>query len=414
MAKKKLSKKVLIKRRKRRRFLKRLLILVLLSAAIVAGIIWIPPLFKNKNTAVMPESILDARMYEGTMVIAREENIKDTESNTTIEYIASEGSRLSRSDVICKVYSSGYNQTEINRLENYRDEIRSYHVNQVFSSYVDAALENENTRIAQLAQQVRVVVQGKSEGSLSNLEKQITTELSARKSYLKAKYPDDQNLSELYKVENDQLKKIESWTTTYTATEECLVSFYTDGYEKTINSNTFPDLMPNDVRNVVKGVAPEQSMVSKGNISIYRTVNPNVWYGLFLCQDKTFNPVRGLEYMIILEGYDDYRVTGVLDSFTQIGNDLLLRLRVSQDVFPVLNIRTCKAKVGNSVEAYAVPEAAIYMPDGFTKYVIVLVGGQQVAVEVNEEPDHPPGIRYVNPILPNSPLNGQYPVMLLQ
>jgi hypothetical protein len=353
-------------------------------------------------------------MYEGTMVIAREENIKDTESNTTIEYIASEGSRLSRSDVICKVYSSGYNQTEINRLENYRDEIRSYHVNQVFSSYVDAALENENTRIAQLAQQVRVVVQGKSEGSLSNLEKQITTELSARKSYLKAKYPDDQNLSELYKVENDQLKKIESWTTTYTATEECLVSFYTDGYEKTINSNTFPDLMPNDVRNVVKGVAPEQSMVSKGNISIYRTVNPNVWYGLFLCQDKTFNPVRGLEYMIILEGYDDYRVTGVLDSFTQIGNDLLLRLRVSQDVFPVLNIRTCKAKVGNSVEAYAVPEAAIYMPDGFTKYVIVLVGGQQVAVEVNEEPDHPPGIRYVNPILPNSPLNGQYPVMLLQ
>jgi hypothetical protein len=33
---------------------------------------------------------------------------------------------------------------------------------------------------------------------------------------------------------------------------------------------------------------------------------------------------------------------------------------------------------------------------------------------VNEEPDHPPGIRYVNPILPNSPLNGQYPVMLLQ
>ena len=37
----------------------------------------------------------------------------------------------------------------------------------------------------------------------------------------------------LYKVENDQLKKIESWTTTYTASEDCLVSFYTDGYENT-------------------------------------------------------------------------------------------------------------------------------------------------------------------------------------
>lgn len=411
---KKLSKKALKKRRRRVRFLKRLMILVILSAAIIAGVIWIPPLFKQQKTTAMPESILDARMFEGTMVIAREESIRDTESNTTIEFVASEGSRLNRSDVICKVYSSGYNQTEINRLETYRDEIRNYHINQVFSSYVDAALENENSTIAELAAQVRVLVQDKAEGSLSNLEKQLTTELSARKSYLKAKYPDDQNLSELYKVENDQLKKIESWTTTYTATEECLVSFYTDGYERTINSERFSELTPNDVRNVIRGVAPEQSMVARGNVSIYRTVNPNVWYGLFLCQDKSFNPVRGLEYMIALEGFDDYRVTGVLDSFTQIGNDLLLRLRVSQDVAPVLNIRTCRARVGNSVEAYSVPEAAIYMPDGITKYVIVLVGGQQVAVEVHEEQDHPPGVRYVNPVLPNSPLNGQNPVLLLQ
>ena len=414
MAKKKSSKKVLKKRRQRRRLLKMLAVLIVLSAAIVAALILLPPLFSQKKTSVMPQSIVDAQMFSGTLVIAREETTRETESNTSIEFVASEGAKLSRSDVICKVYSSGYNQTEINRLESYRDEIRAYHINQVFSSYVDAALENENSTISELAQQVRVLVQGKAEGSLSNLERQLGSELSARKSYLKAKYPDDQTLSELYKVENDQLKKIESWTTTYSATEECLVSFYTDGYEATINSTTFSELTPADIRNVIRGVAPEQSMVARGNKSIYRTVNPNVWYALFLCQDKDFNPVRGLDYQIVLEGFEDYPVTGRLDSFTQIGSDLLLRLRVSQNVSPVLNIRTCKASVGNTVMAYSVPVEALYEPDGLHKYVIVLSGGQQVAVEITELNRLPDGTVYVNPILPNSPLNGQNTVLLVQ
>ena len=415
MAKKKKSKKA-VRRKRQRRFRVFLMVLLLmaLSAGIVAGALLIPPLFVGKQTTALPESVIDAQMYAGMLVIARQETTREAESNTSIEFIASEGSRLNRSDVICKVYSSGYNQTEINRLEMYRDEIRAYHIGQVFSSYVDAALENENTTIAEMAQQVRILVQGRADGSLSNLEKQLGSELSARKSYLKAKYPDDQTLSELYKVENDQLKKIESWTTTYSATEECLISFYTDGYESTVNSNTVASLTPQDVRNVIRGVLPEQSMVARGNKSIYRTVNPNEWYALFLCQDRDFNPVRGLDYQIVLEGFDDYPVTGRLDSFTQIGGDLLLRLRVAQDVTPILNIRNCKASVGNTVTAYAVPEAAIYEPDGTKKYVIVLYNGQQVAVEVSELNRPGNGMVYVNPMLPNSPLNGQNQVLLVR
>ena len=113
----------------------------------------------------------------------------------------------------------------------------------VFSSYVDAALDSENEEISNLAQQVRTLVQGRGVGSLSNLEKQLSSSLTVRKNYLKQKYPDDQTLSELYKVENDQLKKIESWTTTYTASEDCLVSFYTDGYENSVNSSTYLSLI---------------------------------------------------------------------------------------------------------------------------------------------------------------------------
>ena len=47
-------------------------------------------------------------------------------------------------------------------------------------------------------------------GDNASLE-QLDSALKVRKNYLRQKYPEDQTLSELYKMENDQLKKIERW-----------------------------------------------------------------------------------------------------------------------------------------------------------------------------------------------------------
>ena len=122
-------------------------------------------------------------------------------------------------------------RTEINKLENYRSAIQQYHKEQVMKNYVDAQLEKLDLQVDTLALEVRTLVQGQGVGSLNNLEKQLTNAINARQNYLRQKYPDDQTLSSLYDEESRQLKKIESWTTTYDAKEECIVSFYTDGYE---------------------------------------------------------------------------------------------------------------------------------------------------------------------------------------
>ena len=235
-----------------------ILILIVIMVALVA--VWqLRGVIGSNATTARAVARTMGNSYSGTVVIARNERLYETENKTSIDFVAAEGSHVSRSGVICKVYSSGYNQTEINRLQTYRQEIQSYHVSTVFGSYVDAALDSENQEIANLAQQVRTLVQGRGVGSLSNLEKQLSSSLTVRKNYLKQKYPDDQTLSELYKVENDQLKKIESWTTTYTASEDCIVSFYTDGYENSVNSSTYGTLNPSDVRAVIRGAMPEHS-----------------------------------------------------------------------------------------------------------------------------------------------------------
>ena len=406
------TKKKKRKKKKSGSLILRLMIVLIVLVMLGVGVMQLRGYVSTNATTAIARGAVLGSDYKGTVVIARNETLYETENKTRVDFIASEGSKVNRSAVICKVYSSGYNQTEINRLQTYREEIQNYHVNQVLSTYVDAALDRDNEEISSLAQQVRTLVQGRGVGSLTNLEEQLTSALNVRKNYLRQKYPDDQNLSELYKVENDQLKKIESWTTTYTATEDCIVSFYTDGYEKMVNSNTYSALTPADVRSVIRGIIPQQeTAAARGSEPIFRTVQEDEWYALFLCTDKDWNPVVGESYQMQLAGFDNYNLAARVESFSRIGNDLLLRMRIASSVEPVLNIRTCGATVGDFVSGFHVPINALYTYDNMIG-VMVVEGGSQVFVPVTviSYPDEKNA--FVRPTLTGSPLTDGKTVML--
>ena len=390
-----------------------LAVLLVIVAAVVGVVIWQTRSAgrDNATTAIVKASSPLGNSYSGTLVIARNETLVETENMTRIDFVASEGSKVSKSGIICKVYSSGYNQTEINRLQSYREEIQAYHTSQVLNTYVDAELESDNEEIAALAQQVRTLVQGKGVGSLSNLEKQLSSALTVRKNYLRQKYPDDQTLAELYKMENDQLKKIESWTTTHTALRDCLVSFYTDGYESEINSETYSKLELSRVKGIIRGIASEQTTVSRGSDPIFRTVVQDEWYALFLCSDRDWNPIVGEVYRMQLDGFDNYIVSATVESFTRVGNDLLLRMRVNESVEPVLNIRTCGATVGDFVSGLEVPIRALYALDNMIG-VVVLDGGVQTYVPVTVVSYVDEYTAFVRPTINGSPLEAGKTIML--
>ena len=395
----------------------RLLLVLVVFAGIIFGAWKMKDLFIQPPTTAIVESSTLGNYYDGKLVVARNETLVSTENKTRIDFVAEEGSKVNRSSVICKVYSSGYNQTEISRLQSHRDAIQAYHTGQVLKTYVHAALDSENDTINALAQQVRTLVHGRGVGSLSSIEKQLESALSSRKSYLRQKYPDDQELAQLYKMENDQLKKIESWTTTYTADEDCLVSFYTDGYEAVVNSKTYASLMPADIKNVVRGAAPQLDTVTKGNEPIFRTVIEDEWYALFLCSNPDWNPVVGERYQMQLTGFDHYVVEGEIMSFSRIGSDLLLRMRIEGSVEPVLNIRTCDATVGDFVSGVRVPVDALYNyrdPNSGKESigVVVLDGGIQTFVEVIVISYPNENTAFVRPTLSGSPLEAGKIVML--
>jgi hypothetical protein len=201
-------------------------------------------------------------------------------------------------------------------------------------------------------------VQG-AKGNMLNMEKVLNASITARQDYLRGKFRDDTRLSRLYDDESTQLKRIQSYTTQRAATQESLVSFYTDGYEA-LNTSNFGQFSPAQVKAMLGGAKPEKSAVERGRTPIYRLVRQNGWGVLLLLNNTDWTPQQGQPYQLKLEQFENTVVNATVMSFTRSGGELLLRLSISTDVSPVLFMRTCQAQIGEYVSSMKVPSRCIY------------------------------------------------------
>lgn len=398
--------------RKRRRFVvkKRFFVFLALLALIIFLLVrMFGSPSSTADTAIVQQSTT-GNQYVGDIVIVRNETLYDAEGVTRIDYITEEGARVYKGEAICTVYSAGYSETEINKLETYRQKIQQYHKESIMSREVDTQLEKLDDLVSSYALQIRMLVQGEGQGSLNNLQKQLTSALSSRQTYMKQKYPEDLTLSTLYQDESTQLKRIESWTTTHTATEEAIVSFYTDGYESTVNAQTFDQLTLAQAKAVLSGQTLETDVVSRGRQAVYRTVRPDQWYAILITKEKEWNPVVGQTYLMQLDGFENYLVNVTVDSFSRSGSELMVRLEVNSSVEPVLSIRTCRVAIGESVTGLSVPNRALLAQQGMIGVVVSDMGVDTfVPVEVITYDD---ATAVVTPILSGSPLQAGKTVRL--
>ncbi|MBE5796314.1 MAG: hypothetical protein E7327_02925 [Clostridiales bacterium] len=320
--------------------------------------------------------------HAGDCLIVRNESPYDAEGVTSIAYDAKEGSKVYRNTPVCRVYSTGYSASAINLLQQYRAEIRDYQKKLIDSNTIyDGKLTRLDTELMSLVTQVRELVSG-GQGSLANLEAQLTQKVSERQQHLEQKYASDQRFSRMQDDQRSQTQRIDSWTKLYTATGEALVSFYSDGYEYTLNANTYTSFEPSEVRAMINGKKPEQTTLQKSKTTIYRMVRDNEWYILFLSDNTSWNPVNGETYELSLERFENTTVTAQVVSFTRSGGELLVRLKVQGPVEPVMYMRTCEAVLGESMSTLMVNERAIYEQDGM-KGVVVVEGSTESFIPVN-------------------------------
>lgn len=331
--------------------------------------------------ATITAGTLGAR-YSGDCLIVRNETPFDAEGVTSVDYKAEEGSLVQRGDTICNVYSSSLSTKEVTALQDYRDQIRDYQL-QLLSAETtyDAKMARVESDVLSRAREVREMIAG-ARGSLINQEKLLDAAIDARQQYLKQKYSSDQRLTRLYDDELSQEQRIQSWTKAYAATQEGLVSFYSDGYEYSLTAANYDTFIPSDVRRMYNGYKPEKSTTDKGKTTIYRTVRDGMWYVLFLSDDSTWTPVDGQTYELKLERFENTTVMATVESSTRSGGELLVRLSVSGSVKPVLYMRTCQAELGDYVSSLCVPSQALIRKDDMD-CVVVVDGANQSLIPVN-------------------------------
>lgn len=333
------------------------------------------------TTAVITAGTLSAR-YEGDCLIVRNETPYDAEGVTSVDYQAEEGSVVQRGYEICSVYSSGFSTKEMTALQDYRDQIRDYQLQLIRGETTyDAKMARVESDVLSRAKEVREIIGG-ARGNLTNQEKLLDAAIDARQLYIKQKYSGDQRLSRLYDDELSQMQRIDSWTKSYAATAENIVSFYSDGYEYGLTAANYDSFTPAEVRAMYNGQKPEKSTIQKGKTTIYRTIKDGQWYVLFLVKDTTWNPVEGQTYELQMERFENTTVHATVESFTRSGGELLVRLSVRDSVKPVLYMRTCQAVLGDYMSQLCVPARAITRQHD-TDGVVVLDGANVSFIPVN-------------------------------
>ncbi len=347
--------------------------------------------------ATITAGVIGSR-YTGDCLIVRDESPFDAEGVSSVEYIAEEGSLVSRGTIVCNVYSSSFSMSQMTTLQDYRNQIKEYQMKLLKAQVTtDATMEKLEAEVLTRAREVRELIGG-ARGNMNNQESLLAAAIQARQNRLKELYSDDQRMTRLYEDEQSQLQRISSWTKQYGAQSEGLVSFYSDGYEYELNVSTYDRFSPSEVRTMINGQKPPgtDELSLKGKTTIYRQVRDGHWIVLMLIRDSNWNPVEGAEYELKLENFKDTKVTARVLSYTRTGGELEVRLDVNAPVQPVLYIRTCTGVLGDSVSSLTVPAKAIYTQDNMPG-VVVVKDGYQFFIPVNVI-DKRNGMVFISPI----------------
>lgn len=313
--------------------------------------------------------------YSGVGLIVRNESVFSQAGVSTIRYSAEEGANVQRGSSICTVYTTGFSNRELTTLQSHRANLKEHQQLLLEAETVpDTRLQRLDSVVMERAAETQALIRGAS-GNLLNQEMLLKEAVRERQSYIKQKYPDDTKLTRLYDNENNQLQRIDTWTKQYAATDDGIVSFYTDGFEGALNTTNYITYAPQQVRQMLEGKVPEMYARSEETQDIFRLVRQHGWNVLMLADNTDWTPVVNDTYQMLIESFESTTVTAKVESVTKSGGELLVRMTVNGDVRPMLYARSLRLQLSKSTITYAVPANALITQGGMIGVVVIFAEG---------------------------------------
>lgn len=349
----------------------------LLILLVIAFLIVRPQLNLGSSEAV----IMTAQSEFSQMmdcVIVRDEQVVTAESAARVEYIAPEGTLVNAGDTVAYVYTAGYSESLLAKLEETRAEIQDYHKNHILNNIKDTDLERYDTIVDMMVLEFKNLVNHRSSGSLLTAAQQLETAMVNRQEYLRQNKREDTKLSKLYDTENTRLSSIQSWRKVENAAKSGVVSFYTDGYEDALSTENLSTLSSADIRTVLSGGRLGEGRSAK-TTDIYRLVDQNNWYVALVLSDDRWNPVVGQQYYMQMQGFEDLSFNAYVIS---VQKDMAV-FQISDPIGPLIYQRSGKAKLSSTISGLSIVSKALYEQNGqMGVWLADMPGGTFVPVEV--------------------------------
>ena len=351
----------------------------LLAIVVIAFLIVRPHLsFGTREITIEPGSASYSRSTDA--VIIRDETVFSSGTIARVEYVAMENTLLNEGDTIAYLYSTGYSESELERLEEVRANIQAYHKT-ILNNIVDTDLERLDRIVDMKALELKALVTHQTSGDLLSLTRQLESAMVDRQDYMRANQREDLNLNRLYQSESTRMNSIASWRTEATAEAEGVVSFYTDGYENALTPDSLEALTPEDIRAVIAGSPLGET--SSRQTNIYRLVDQDTWYVAILTDGQSWNPVLDQEYYLQFEGFEDLVYTARVTRVQKIDNEVLAVFLVEDPMGPMIYQRSGRVTLNSELSGLSVLSEALADQNGQAGvWLFDVPGGTFVPVDV--------------------------------
>ena len=321
--------------------------------------------------------------YEQSMdcVIIRDEVVEASDSIVRVEYIARENTEIAKGDTVANLFTTGYTESLLSRLEETRQNIQAYHKT-LLGTIVDNDLDRLETIIDLTALDFKNLATQQTRGNLQTVIEQLETAMVNRQEYLRQNKREDVKLSKLYDEETTRLNSIQSWRKEEKASQSGVISFYLDGYEGALSSETLPSITAADVNTVLAGGSLGSTLSAK-ETAVYRIVNQNQWYVALVTDAKTWNPVVGQPYTLQMEGFEDLSFTAFVTSVQKESGRILAVFQINDPIGSLIYQRTGRAQLTATISGLSVSSKAISEENGQLGVWLIDLGGETfVPVEV--------------------------------
>ncbi len=354
---------------------------VFIAILLVAVFLLVRPLLTTSSGV---ESIIDVNSsitQSMDCVIIRDESVTTSDSTVRVEYIARENTEVSQGDTIASLFTTGYTESLLTRLEEIRQNIQAYHKT-LLGTIVDSDLDRLDAVVDICADDFRNLVTQQTRGNLQTVIEQLETAMVNRQDYMRQNKRDDTRLTQLYDQENTQLNSIQSWRVDSTADRDGVLSFYIDGYENDLTAASLDALTPADIRAVLAG-SDLATTADTRSTGIYRIVDQDTWYVALVSSADNWIPVVGQNYYLQFEGFADLEYSATVTNVQKSSGTVLAIFEINQPIGPMIYQRTGRATLSISLSSLAVNTRALYNQDGqLGVWLNDVPGGTFVPVEV--------------------------------